>query len=583
MWALRLASPALLLLSPARAEADAAGLLRGAPCLAGEAGPGRHLAAAQVSPWPFPPPPPPLPTAAALPGAEPPTPGLPTAGGHYWPEAAVAPPFGHALPQSKPHAGLALVTSGLAGRERAATAEGGVQDLIPALTWDIWRRRLPIVFVFFAVVLVVIWMYGYQRYYEHKYKGYATEMKSEGRRLDADMLLVKILNLVSARQVEDYQFNGISRKKCKIAVEFTNLSASIAVPLGWFPIGWGEREGAQKLKGLPLHWRVERKPILTGVTGQLRPSRMTAIMGPSGAGKTTFLNVLCGKVEKDGGEVRAAGGRDIQSLRLVTGFVPQDDVVHEGMRVRENIMFSAELRNKRGTSRKKLNQITADVLRVLQLDHIQNEIVGNRTTGGGLSGGQRKRVNIGLELAACPTLLFLDEPTSGLDSSSSLKIVHQLKKMAQLGMTIAMVIHQPRYSLFRQIDDVLLLGKGGRTVYIGPTQAAEHYFEAIGFKKPAHDNPADWMMDVISGQLEAQNPRMPNARLPDLLFTQWEAKASILSLPTGLRAEALEGAEPDRGGFESRRLTSHQETISPPHKKTPPPPPPPPPPHTPTR
>merc|ERR1719188_918368 len=129
-------------------------------------------------------------------------------------------------------------------------------------------------------------------------------------------------------------------------------------------------------------------------------------------------------------------------------------------------------------------KITNDVLQVLQLEAQQNIKVGNRTTGGGLSGGQRKRVNVGLELAACPTLLFLDEPTSGLDSTGSLMLVSQLKKMTQLGMTIVMVIHQPRYSLFTQIDDVLLLGKGGRTVYTGPTDRAVEYFEGLGFTMP---------------------------------------------------------------------------------------------------
>merc|ERR1719188_2847094 len=129
-------------------------------------------------------------------------------------------------------------------------------------------------------------------------------------------------------------------------------------------------------------------------------------------------------------------------------------------------------------------KITNDVLQVLQLEAQQNIRVGNRTTGGGLSGGQRKRVNVGLELAACPTLLFLDEPTSGLDATGSLMLVRQLQKMTQLGMTIVMVIHQPRYSLFTLVDDVLLLGAGGRTAYIGPTSGAKAYFEQLGFAMP---------------------------------------------------------------------------------------------------
>merc|ERR1719188_255946 len=107
---------------------------------------------------------------------------------------------------------------------------------------------------------------------------------------------------------------------------------------------------------------------------------------------------------------------ELSELKDVMGFVPQDDVVHDIMTVRENITFSARLRNSQGTTNNRIEKIVEDVLHVLQLEAQQNIRVGNRMTGGGLSGGQRKRVNVGLELAACPTLLFLDEPTTGLDS-----------------------------------------------------------------------------------------------------------------------------------------------------------------------
>jgi len=134
----------------------------------------------------------------------------------------------------------------------------------------------------------------------------------------------------------------------------------------------------------------------------------------------------------------------------------------------------------------------------------------------------RKRVNVGLELAACPTLLFLDEPTSGLDATGSLLLVRVLQKMTQLGMTIVMVIHQPRYSLFTLIDDVLLLGKGGRTAFFGPTEQAKLYFERLGFSMPPNENPADWMMDVMSGQAENENPNISAEEMPERLFKEWE-------------------------------------------------------------
>merc|ERR1712157_594121 len=125
----------------------------------------------------------------------------------------------------------------------------------------------------------------------------------------------------------------------------------------------------------------------------------------------------------------------------------------------------------------------------MQIDHIQNQIVGG-VEERGISGGQRKRVNIGIELVAQPSVLFLDEPTSGLDASSSLAVCVSLKKMCELGMSSIMVIHQPRFSLFTLFDDVLLLGKGGQTVYLGPSLGVKPYFESLGFEMPPDENPA---------------------------------------------------------------------------------------------
>eukprot|EP00928_Gymnodinium_smaydae_P022773 TRINITY_DN19016_c0_g1_i2.p1 TRINITY_DN19016_c0_g1~~TRINITY_DN19016_c0_g1_i2.p1 ORF type:complete len:686 (+),score=142.41 TRINITY_DN19016_c0_g1_i2:98-2155(+) len=235
----------------------------------------------------------------------------------------------------------------------------------------------------------------------------------------------------------------------------------------------------------------------------------------------TFMNVLCGKATygKMGGAIKINGERaDISQLKSVLGFVPQDDIVHEDLSVREQIEFSARLRCSKSTDGRRVKLITDDVLNVMQIDHIQNSIVGG-VTKRGISGGQRKRVNIGLELAANPTVLFLDEPTSGLDSTSSLSVALSLKKMCELGMTSIMVIHQPRYSLFTLFDDVLLLGKGGQTVYLGPSTEAKSYFENLGFSMPADENPSDWFMDVISG--EVANSRIADFQ-PQQLFGIWE-------------------------------------------------------------
>lgn len=302
----------------------------------------------------------------------------------------------------------------------------------------------------------------------------------------------------------------------------THFSPSLAVSGYKFKGEWMGEEGVDiGFQELGLTLKGSGQTVLDGVTGKIAAGRMVAVMGPSGCGKTTFLNVLCGKATYGTmtGEIRINGQvGNMHDLKSVTGFVPQEDVVHEKLTVREQIEFSAKLRNDYRKTRGQLKAITEDVLHILQIDHVQRSIVGG-VEERGISGGQRKRVNIALELAASPILLFLDEPTSGLDSTSSLAIINSLKKMTSLGMTIIMVIHQPRYSLFNLFDQVLLLGKGGHTVYTGSAPGSVRYFEGLGFPMTAGENAADWLMDVISG--EVKNPLMPSFKV-ERLFDRWK-------------------------------------------------------------
>ena len=150
---------------------------------------------------------------------------------------------------------------------------------------------------------------------------------------------------------------------------------------------------------------------------------------------------------------------------------------------------------------KEIQRIVAKTLDDLNLWKIRHSPVGDEERRG-ISGGQRKRVNIGMELVADPSVLFLDEPTSGLDSTSSLEVCAILRELAAAqNLNVTAVLHQPRYEIFEMFHDVLLLGPGGMTVYLGPAEEAASYFESIDqrFKAPALTNPADFMMDLISG------------------------------------------------------------------------------------
>lgn len=128
----------------------------------------------------------------------------------------------------------------------------------------------------------------------------------------------------------------------------------------------------------------------------------------------------------------------------------------------------------------------------------------------GISGGQRKRVNVGLELVADPSVLLLDEPTSGLDSTASRLVLAALQRVARLGVTAAAVVHQPSYEALCLFDDLVLLAKGGVTAYCGPVQTTQEWFEALGFKFPQHSNPADVMLDAVS------DGTLPDGRVLDV-------------------------------------------------------------------
>ena len=240
------------------------------------------------------------------------------------------------------------------------------------------------------------------------------------------------------------------------------------------------------------------KQVLASVTGSLRHSCLTAIMGPSGAGKTTFLNTISGKAyygDRTGELLINGRAEPLKKYERITGFVPQDDIMLKEMTVKEILEFYAQLRLPTSWSWEKKHLLVLDVIRILGLEEIRHSRIGDEKTRG-ISGGQRKRVNVGMELVGDPTLLFLDEPTSGLDSTTSFELLSALQGVARRGVTVVTVLHQPSWQIYSMFDDVLLLGTGGHTVYLGPADGAAGYFESLGFKAPERVNPADYFMDV---------------------------------------------------------------------------------------
>ncbi|XP_031118123.1 ABC transporter G family member 24-like [Ipomoea triloba] len=254
-------------------------------------------------------------------------------------------------------------------------------------------------------------------------------------------------------------------------------------------------------RDLTVTLKGKNKHLLRSINGKVMPGRVTAVMGPSGAGKTTFLSALAGKTvgcTLTGSIFINGKTESIHSYRKILGFVPQDDIVHGNLTVEENLWFSAKCRLSADLPEPDKVLIVERVIDSLGLQAVRNSLVGT-VEKRGISGGQRKRVNVGLELVIEPSLLFLDEPTSGLDSASSQLLLRALRREALEGVNICMVVHQPSYTLFKMFDDLILLAKGGLTVYHGPAKKVEEYFAGLGINVPERVNPPDYFIDVLEG------------------------------------------------------------------------------------
>ncbi|KAF4509379.1 hypothetical protein G6O67_003555 [Ophiocordyceps sinensis] len=248
------------------------------------------------------------------------------------------------------------------------------------------------------------------------------------------------------------------------------------------------------------------RKLLNDIQGYAKPGVMVALMGASGAGKTTLLNTLSqrqtvGVVE---GSMLVDGEALQSDFQRRTGFVEQMDLHEATATVREALEFSALLRQGRDVPRQHKLDYVDEVMDLLELADLQDAIVGS------LGVEHKKRLTIGVELAAKPSLLlFLDEPTSGLDSQSAFSIVRFLRKLCAAGQAIVCTIHQPSSELIETFDYILALNPGGNTFYFGPVGpnggAVVDYFAARGAKCPDGKNVAEFLIETSAGAREHWN------------------------------------------------------------------------------
>ncbi|XP_052877846.1 pleiotropic drug resistance protein 3-like isoform X3 [Gossypium arboreum] len=252
--------------------------------------------------------------------------------------------------------------------------------------------------------------------------------------------------------------------------------------------------------------------LLKHITGAFRPGILTALMGVSGAGKTTLMDVLSGR--KTGGyiegEIRIGGYPKVQeTYARISAYCEQTDIHSPMITVEESVMYSAWLRLPTEINKHQRLEFVAEVLQMIELDEIKDALVGIPHASG-ISPEQRKRLTIAVELVSNPSIIFMDEPTSGLDARAAAIVMRVVKNIVNTKRTIVCTIHQPSIDIFEAFDELILMKRGGQMVYSG--ELGQHssrlikYFEGISGvpKIKENHNPATWMLEVTSPSVEAQ-------------------------------------------------------------------------------
>ncbi|KAK9096245.1 hypothetical protein Sjap_021742 [Stephania japonica] len=242
------------------------------------------------------------------------------------------------------------------------------------------------------------------------------------------------------------------------------------------------------------------RSILKRVNCTAKPWEILAIVGPSGAGKSSLLEILAGRLLPDGDDEKSSSiyinqsPMDRVNFKKISGYVTQKDTLFPLLTVEETLMFTAKLRL--GLDNQKLSSIVKALMVELGLDHVANTRIGDDRLRG-ISGGERRRVSIGVDVVHDPRVLILDEPTSGLDSTSALQIIDMLKVMAETrGRTVILSIHQPGFRIVKLFNSILLLANG-TVLHQGTVDQLQNHLRSIELELPLHVNTVEFAIEAI--------------------------------------------------------------------------------------
>ncbi|KAJ3672533.1 hypothetical protein LUZ60_007254 [Juncus effusus] len=248
------------------------------------------------------------------------------------------------------------------------------------------------------------------------------------------------------------------------------------------------------------------KTLLDGVTGEAREGEIFAILGASGSGKSTLIDALANRIMREslGGSITLNKDHlESRLLKVISAYVQQDDLLYPMLTVKETLTYAAELRLPRSMPKETKKQRVNDLIKDLSLERATNTIIGDEMHRG-VSGGERRRVSIGIDIVHNPIILFLDEPTSGLDSTSAFRVVEVLKTIAQRGSIVILSIHQPSYRIVNLLDRLLFLSRG-QTIYYGPPKGLPMFCSEFGKPIPDKENPIEYLLDLIRNREATPN------------------------------------------------------------------------------
>ena len=272
------------------------------------------------------------------------------------------------------------------------------------------------------------------------------------------------------------------------------------------------------------------RSILNPINTTFKHGELSIIMGPSGSGKTTLLLALTARLSqryrRQGQVLYNSHTLRPSTIRSICSYVSQSDYLQPFLTVRETLLFAAGLRLPRWITKEQKYAKVDSVIRTMGLTSCADTIVGDETQKG-ISGGEKRRVSIGIQLLTDPRILILDEPTSGLDAYTAGCILKKLKTLSEEGRTIICSIHQPRSDFFSLFSNILLLASDGSPVYAGPGEDILHYFRSYGFECSDSMNPCDFIIDLVTVDYRDHQKMSSRSRVQQLIDNQVVAQSTI--------------------------------------------------------